>query len=496
MALRDRIDQASLEDGKILNEIQQMALQRASVVGIRLQTVETDHHTPIVEILKALKKMVYDLAPKFINMDYPYWDLCWAEFPKNYSVVFDAGSPPRRPATVDDISMDEEHNLNIIPQVDTSFGPDNIELYRNFLKNIVYWLEKFRYVNSERSSWDETYERQWEWTKNWDSTTQDYVYAAFEQGQAVANPDASTLTTLKESGQGVIHDTNQYGVYVQYIIVDMNSMRYSSKGYDHGRNTPLVDYEEDDVGIQVPKNISNIPHNVITSNPTGYYAEGLWFVIPYTNGSDHVPTNKTDSTAVTDLNSGIVQRWGNNNQFSGTLYDSAASDTTIEESTFRRNQPKIISYESRQLNTSRTGTYTETKTRWSRDGTESYVYENTTESDSSWPRTTNDYSAEEYVYPTFGGLVPPLTEGVLPCFSMGQIAPHEISAFTVCEMNSLPTDYPIPPIKYPDGETFVWGVGSDCTIKYYGQTRWYPVLDFGEYLTELPDPDEEEVPNP
>lgn len=490
MALRDRIDEAMLEDGAILNQIQQMALQRASVCGVRLQTVQTDHHTPIVEILKALKKMVYDLAPKFINMEYPYWDLCWAEFPKNYSVVFNPGSPPRRPATVDDISMDEEHNLNIIPQVDTSFGPDNIDLYRNFLKNVVYWLEKFRYVSSKQSSYDETYERQWEWTKDWNRIRQEYSYSAQEQGHYIENADASTLETLKSSGQGVIHDINDYGAYVDYLLVDMNSMRYAGKGHDHGWNTPLVDYEWDDVGIQVPKNIENIPHNVITSNPAGYYAEGLWFVVPFTNSSDRVPTKKIEITTVTELDSGTVRRWGSQNQFSATIYESIASSKVKEEFVFRRNAPKAIWHETWDRNTSRTGTHTLTKTRWSRDGSESYVYENTTEQDSYWPSSDNDYSCTDYVYPTFGGLVPPLTEGVLPCFSMGTIAPHETRSFTVCEMNSLPTDYPIPPIKYPDNETFVWDVGSECTIRYYGPTKWCPVLDFGEYLTELPDPEE------
>lgn len=492
MALRDRIDEAMLEDGKILNEIQQMALQRASVVGVRLQTVETDHHTPIIEILKALKQMVYSLAPKFINMEYPYWDMCWAEFPRNYSVVFDPGSS-RVPATYDEISMDEEHNLNVIPQVDTSFGPDNIDLYRNFLKNVVYWLEKFRYVKSQWSTYDETYKRQWEWWKRYDTLRERYYYEAQEQLQGLEEADASTLTTLMESGQGVIDDINEYGVYHPFIGVEMNSARHISKAHNHGRNTPLTDYETDDIGTQSPWNVRGVPHNVITSNPAGYYAEGLWFVVPFTDRAGSVQKSNFDSIAVTGLNSGTLKKWGDQNQFSATAYDSAASSEVKEEFVFRRNAPKGVLHETFDRNTSGTGTHTLTRTKWSRDGSESYVYENTTEPDSSWPSSSNTYTSEEYVYPTFGGLVPPLTEGVLPCFSMGQIAPHETGVFTVCEMNSIPTDYPIPPVKYPDGETFVWDISSGCSRRYYGQTRWYPVLDYGEYLTELPDPEEEET---
>lgn len=478
--IEERIETCGLEDATVLMEIQDMALKRASAVDVNLTALTFDRQFTVLQKLINLKSMVYALAPKFINMDYPYWDLNWYEFPKNYSAEYRYyhGTTYR-----DDIADDEEHNLNSLPQVGASFDDESMAIYRKFLKNLVYWLRRFRYVWSTRSWWDETYYRQWEWKKWANTSTLEYEYSALEQHHSLENVDASTLATLISSGEGVVYRTNPHQNPSNSISVDINSALGVAKYYDHTWNGPLKLIQEEDVGTQSPRNIENIPHNLMTPNPSCFTVEGLWFVVP-----NFIPTWTHTNAVITELDSGTSKTWGSQSQYSATQYSSTASSAVTETFTYRRNEPKRTVYETIQRNESGTGHHTKTSTRWSSDGTRSYEYEHINEPDSYSPDSSNTWKEEKYVYPTFGGLVPPLTEGVLPCFSIGEIAPHTVKTFTVCDQHSLPTDYPIPTLKFPQGETFVWNRQSSCSIRYSGSTKWFPVLDFGDFV--IPEPEE------
>ena len=474
--IEERIETCGLEDATVLMEIQKMALKRASAVDVNLSPWTFDRQLVVLQKLINLKSMVYALAPKFINMDYPYWDLNWYEFPKTYSTSYSRNNR-------DDLADDEEHAINVLPQVGASFDAESMAIYRKFLKNLVYWLKRFRYVRSTLSEYDETYSRQWEWNKWADPSSLEYKYSAMEQNHSLENVDASTLAALMSSGEGVIYRTNYPGSKIQSLSVDMNSALNAAKYYDHTRNGPLTTVQDEGWGTQVPKNIENIPHNLITANPTCFSVEGLWFVVP-----NFMPTWRHTNTVVTELDSGTTIRWGDQNQFSGTEYGRVATSTVTENFTYRRNAPKRTLYETIQRNVSGTGHRTMTATRWSSDGTRSYDYEHVDEPNTQSPWSRNEWGEDKYVYPTFGGLIPPLTEGVLPCFSIGEIAPHGSKTFTVCDQHSLPTDYPVPTIKYPQGETFVWGASSYCSISYNGSTKWWPILDFGDFV--IPEPEE------
>lgn len=474
--IEERIETCGMEDATILMEIQEMALKRASAVDVNLSPWTFDRQLVVLQKLINLKSMVYALAPKFINMDYPYWDLNWYEFPKTYSTSY-------RGNNRDDLADDEEHAINVLPQVGASFDAESMAIYRKFLKNLVYWLKRFRYVRSTLSEYDETYSRQWEWTKWADPSSLEYKYSALEQGHSLENVDESTLATLISSGEGVIYRTNYPGSKIQSLSVSVDSALGVTKYYDHTWNGPLTTVQDEDWGTQSPKNIVNIPHNLITANPTCFSVEGLWFVVP-----NFIPSWTHTNTVITELDSGTTRRWGNQNQFSGTEYEGVASSSETETFTYRKNEPKRTVYETVERNVSGTGHHTKTSTRWSSDGTRSYEYEHINEPDSASPYSGNTWSEEKYVYPTFGGLVPPLTEGVLPCFSIGEIPPHESKTFTVCDQHSLPTDFPIPTLKFPQGETFVWSVESSCSIRYNGSTKWWPILDFGDFT--IPEPEE------
>lgn len=465
---------AKLEDLEPLNYLVGMLRDRMSVVDYgdnsdcwdRLLSMKTN--TTLIEILSDIRWIICNIANRFINMDYPYWDKCWSTFPQMYSQTI--------------LDQDEEHNLQVWPVRDSSFDNASIDQYRKFLKSAYYWLKKFRYVRSRQSAYDEIYWRSWSWYQwpQWDNNGGSYTYDALENGHGVENPTAGTLALLQQSGQGVLQSTGG-DLTTLTLQCEMNNSNRIEKKIDHASNSPLYQLEFKAQDQQFPRRADGIPHNLITANPTCFAAEVLWFVVP-----NVVPYKKHVETVVTP-DSGTPETWGWQRQFTGRDYDAEESSTTTEEYESRRGQDKLVKYENRQLNKSQTGTNHTILTRWSDDGTRSYEYSNTTTTDSQSPFENHDLDYEEYVYPTFGGLVQPLSSAP-PTFSVGWAAPHQTITFHAFDQNALPTDYPIPTVRF--SEDPMYGITSNGVISYRGATKWYPVLDFKDFSTEVPDPEE------
>lgn len=462
---------AKLEDLEPLNYLVGMLKDRMSVVNYgdnsdcwdRLLSMKTN--TTLIEILSDIRWIICNIANRFINMDYPYWDKCWSTFPQMYSQTI--------------LDQDEEHNLQVWPVRDSSFDNASIAQYRKFLKSAYYWLKKFRYVKSSQSAYDEIYWRSWSWYQwpDWDNNGGSYTYDALENGHGVENPTAGTLALLQQSGQGVLQRTGgDLGPLT--LQCEMNNSNRIEQKISHASNSPLyqLDYKAQDQ--QYPRRASGIPHNLITANPTCFAAEVLWFVVP-----NVVPYKKHIESVVTP-DSGTPETWGWQSQFTGRDYDAEESSTTTEEYESRRGQDKLVKYENRQLNKSHTGTKHTILTRWSDDGTRSYEYSNTTTTDSQSPFESHDLDYEEYVYPTFGGLVQPLSSAP-PTFSVGWAAPHQTITFHAFDQNALPTDYPIPTVRFSGNP--MYGITSNGVVSYRGATKWYPVLDFKDFSTEVPE---------
>lgn len=464
---------AKLEDLEPLNYLVGMLRDRMSVVDYgdnsdcwdRLLSMKTN--TTLIEILSDIRWIICNIANRFINMDYPYWDKCWSTFPQMYSQTI--------------LDQDEEHNLQVWPVRDSSFDNASIAQYRKFLKSAYYWLKKFRYVRSNLSAYDEMYKRWWVWRQwpHWDNNGGSYTYDASENGHGVENPTAGTLALLQQSGQGVLQRTGGGFLTTVSLQPEMHNSNRADKIIDHGNNSPLYQLEYKTQDQQAPGNMESLPHNLMTANPTCFATEVLWFVVPKV-----VPYKKHIETTTTP-DSGDPITWGWWSQFTELNYDADESSTTTENYESRRGQDKLVEYETKQLSVSGDGTKHTVLTRWSDDGTRSYEYSNTTTADSQYPYQSNDLDYEEYVYPTFGGLVRPLSS-TPPTFSAGWARPHQTITFHVFDQNSLPTDYPIPTVIFPGGNT-MFGIQSSGKVSYSGRTMWIPVLDFKDFSTEVPE---------
>ena len=79
-----------------------------------------------------------------------------------------------------------------------------------------------------------------------------------------------------------------------------------------------------------------------------------------------------------------------------------------------------------------------------------------------------------------------------PMFNAGTVGPHGTLTYTVCEQNALPgPDYGFSYEYSPDG-AFMVGIDSWAHVDIYSSTMWWPILDYGDYLTELPEEEEEQ----
>lgn len=101
---------------------------------------QRDDATPDLTRLRRLRKVLRDLASKFIRLEderYP-WQ-AWSRFPIAYT---------------DADIMKGEHSLAILP---TPGSPEScagqLEVYRTFLENCAWWLKRFRYVDVSGNSY-------------------------------------------------------------------------------------------------------------------------------------------------------------------------------------------------------------------------------------------------------------------------------------------------------------------------------------------------------
>lgn len=476
----EQLEDCGMENADVLMEIQDMALKRASAVDVNLTPWTFDRQLTVLQKLINLKNMVYSLAPKFVNMDYPYWELNWSEFPKTYSTSYSRNNR-------DDLADDEEHAINVLPQVGCSFDDESMELYRKFLKNLVYWLRKFRYVKSDKSYTDKTFQRKWEGVKRWDSWTGEYKYDDFMENGNYYTGSASEFARLMSSQEGYLYrdrviDANpSLSVYMGYN--SLNENRY----HDHTRNGPLIEVVQEDRHYQ----ITNVPHNLITSNPTCYQADVYWYLVPKTNAHDNSLVHMIDHVQVTDVEVWTTYTWGDQNQFTETNYNPTRSER-IQTDYVGRNMTvdKEYEYQKQIMSSSPSDTHQIKLTRWSKDGERSYVYEDTTTHGSSTPWSRNNMDDEKRMLNGLGKItVPGAGSHEPPRFLAGSVSPHETLTYNLCEMDALPAPPEWPSYIDPGG-TFVWGVDKWCSCDRNASCEMYPILDFGDFT--IPDPEEEE----
>lgn len=488
--LMERLDNAGLEDAGLLEEIQQMAMVRASVVKVNLSGLAFSLHTPVIDKLKALRQMVYTLAPNFINMDYPYWDLTWVKFPQMFCVATHHGQGSWDPDTVDEIGNDEEHNLNVLPQFGSSFDDESIAIYRKFLKNLVYWLQKFRYIVSKQTAYDMRYKRTWQTRTDWDDWDWQYELLSLRiNGQSYTDP--IPISTLKSSNEGVQQDYYPPSSFIkESISVEGREFRNSDKTFTYRSrwsDIPLteIDPYTDNYGYE----ISGVPGNLTTNNPTGLPVTLSWFIVPSAGGRNAKgnPVKKElNEYIVTQTKKSHQETWGSQSQYTEWSYSATAATDMHSDYESHRDSFKETSYEMEGETR-----YQKRVTNWSEDGERSAVVESEDHPIEPWtPHSSqSDRTEKRFVYPNFG--LTTLQEGVRPCFEAGVIQPHASLTYHVCDQSSL-----INPglseivSQYVGQDQFKWGITLWSSIDLSFTTRWVPVLDFGDFT--IPDPEEEE----
>ena len=468
----ERINTACLEDDDVLIEIQDMALRRASAVAVRLKPISFDRHTTVMSKLKALKQFVYSLAPKFINMDYPYADTEWTQFPIKYNAQYRSyhGVQYR-----DDIADDEEHNLNVLPQIGSSFDNKSIDLYRKFLHNLVYWLKKFRYVeyrNSQVAYYNRTLQRAWNWSQGFDPVDGSLEYDAYENGTHV--PDKS-VSELKRGTTGRVY-RNSASTFPNGSLVQGSTYSQEAKGYRRllQRNTPLYEGIEKWSGMTM----TNIPENIIFQNPTVYQATALIYVIPYAYRDQSNNVYKDEIIdEVTQLDAGTVETWGDHNQFSATKYNSTAGRYSNTTDVKRRSQWKQTNSDTKQGTTERV-----VETNWSEDGERSAVILDETTTVPFYVPSSNYHDVDEVINPGFFNTT--LTN---PKYEAGSIPPHDQITIEVCTTDTMPI-LPYPTPEHVGTSCYTYDVYSRAQASYIIIDYWVPVLDYGDFV--IPEPEE------
>lgn len=450
----DDLDNIGMEDAGPLDAIIEMASKRVSAVrftGRYIYPITFRGQTPLLKKLERLREIVETLAPNFVDMDYPYWDLNWVMFPTTY--------------TVDQIHRDREHGLNVLPASLSSFDDQSITVYRTFLKNVVYWLGKFRYQVGLLTYYDKTFKRSWSWN-DWSPWGR-----ATENGESVDKD----LAALKSSQVGIVkYSEPRYLNTIHGFSVSINEFVSQSKNIFLDRNTGPYENIENEHSYS----IENVPQNLITNNPTAYRAKVLWFIVP--NGWRNRMRRNFDPYVVTNVSAWVDHHWGPNNQNTATEYTPSDGYSENREEEAHRGQFLECSFNRRSKNARQIR-----ETNWSDDGTRSAVIrdETTPQSDSIPSTNWNETDFDEFE--GFGRVA--LTSAP-PCFEAGTVEPHGKLTFHVCDQNALPAPSYTPPNPVHLG-TYCFGVGSIAWAEVDADTRWIPILDFGDY--EIPQPEED-----
>ena len=444
-------DTVGLEDCAVLEGLADMVRDRASAVGLDVLPADRalgafDRRPPSIAAVAALADAVNALAPRYVDMDFPYWDNNWADFPKMHSAA--------------KIAADPDHSLSVVPQAGSTFDAGSLEAYRTLLKNIHWWLLKFRYVKAD--SWrDRTYRRDWSWEKSWDYATEDYDVHAEENGQTVTKG----LQDLRLGGAGEDDDPNPSG-WASEFTVTCHGGCTASRDYSHGRNTPL--YQRAPVSHHY--SLRGMPHVLTTRNPTAFTANLLWFIVP--DGRMHRTLSQEE---VTQTELWTVEEWGDwPNHFTANLYHSDGGTREYVSSDLVRGDWKETLLQSWAGTAERTR-----RTNWSSDGERSLVVQDDTETIPEFDPGSNGYDLTEDRFNTFG-LAPTPSASEAPMIVEATILPHGSHSWTVCGKTALPG----PNMPWPEP---VW-VGTDLydllstsSVSYSGSTRWVAVLDLGEF---------------
>lgn len=117
------------------------------LAGIKSQTVQ--------EALECIQKEMYELAPYFLNLSTDYSQIEFYGFPQYYS---------KRT-----LNLDEDHTIErlivegSVPNESGNGSFSTVSAYNTFLKNVCFWLEKYRYRNACPYTFTlSTYTRDWE----------------------------------------------------------------------------------------------------------------------------------------------------------------------------------------------------------------------------------------------------------------------------------------------------------------------------------------------
>jgi hypothetical protein len=244
------------------------------------------------------------------------------------------------------------------------------------------------------------------------------------------------------------------------------------------RDTGLYEEVENSCGYE----ISHVPQNLITANPTCYRARLLWFIVP-DNWRGYFQ-REFSPIEVTAKEAWATRRWGPNNENTETEYTATDGYSEIRDEECHRGEWK----ETWLSHRSKTTTHNR-RTNWTDDGTRSaVVVDETTEHSEDYPGTNwNDEDLTEY---EGFGRVSGLTSAP-PCFEAGTIEPHEKLSVHVCDQNALPApSYARPTPVHIGAGTYCFGIGSIAMAEVYAGTKWVPILDFGDF--EIPEPEEED----
>ena len=493
------IQDTKLEDCDILEQIQEMIQVRASVVGLKFAPLDFDHCATLLDKLQLLRDRVYALAPYFINMDYPYWQDGWATFPKMYTTSWHQDWD-KSFTSVDELAMDEEHNINKLPQTDTSFTDETMDLYHKYLENLVYWLKKFRYVKALKTWYDKSVQRNWSWQLRWDYTNWKQTNSSTVNGQSSSGE--VTEGELRQGGEGTVYQNGPRQIRSEgYLQVRWEEGGFMRKYYDYDWNHPLTEMVEGEHTYHAGRGGNGIPCNLTTANPASYQAELLWFVVPgsnrYAGHSENAGkgwlVKDTQDYLVTDVEHwGSYHTWGPNSEYGAWEWHAVdgSGESTLSYTDFFNGEYKETANYHNVWSTpgyNRRSTKTTVRTNWTPDGTRSAVVENTTEQDTDTNQPYDNSRWKEYFEMQNFGLVT-WQEGERPCFSAGNIAPHESTTYHVCDESSVPTPTYQFNWDYPPNSTFNWGVNEESHITLYAYTNWYPILDYGDYI--IPEPEE------
>lgn len=470
----DPLEINGLEDSNCLNEIVDMLMTRASAVGVSLtghKEYAFDYQCTQLDKLMYIRNAVLNLASNFINMDYPYWDYCWSKFPQFYSADY--------------INRDEEHNLNILPTHFSSFDNESVRLYHKFLDNVVYWIRKFRYARA-RKSWRTkqfnlrcSYDKQLFYYQS--SGTPVYSWGSYyydQDGHAVyVEDDSFTPTDVWQYATGYVYrDTPS--------ITNDGSFSVQIWDYHHLNKAFVVPGRYADMPLQNVdpyrqnngREMSYIPEDLVTRNPSCYVAEVLWFIVP--NPTSY--KKELNEDVVTEVEQSQYHTWGSQSQFGAWSYNATEGTHEQTEYRIRRNDYKEVDYQFRNESSKR-----HRVTNWSDDGTRSAVISDTTESASHYyPSSQEDRTISQVEFP-YPSLVP-FNSTSRPCFSAGMIEPHGSVSYHVCDQSSVLLPSWTPPTPHYVDNNYCFGVNEWASLEYYGHTRWVPIFDFGDYLTEMP----------